>query len=632
MENHVLSAVRMHGASADVPDYEENALEIRISFSENLTSTRELSVRVYNSVRHLMGAGMFATGRPRSIGRCGMLVHSAESWDDGCYTVLVYRNAEPMWIAALVLDSGDEPCSARLEALDGYPRERFFAQEVCRTSWWTKLDSGVFSVSLLEMTLDRLYKVSERICPTNMLVAGSRAGVFSRVALAGYASGDNNGARFGFSLEELFAGVLTIDSLQQQIAGKRSVDVQLYDREYGNRAKSLLAKFLALILRGTFHDTTFIFYGSVEDVMRFDSESRSAGLFFPDYAFISLDGDDRGLAGRLQCVLPDLEDLESEFMPGLEYFDTDFDEDEEDCCTGIASGELPAEDAMERMVGMQRLKDEIADARIMALFRRERMKMRLDTASDNRNHMLFLGNPGTGKTTVAKLIGVMYHEIGMLSSGHTVMVDRTRLVGQYIGHTEDNIRSAIDKARGGVLFIDEAYTLFTGEDDRKDYGRSVLAALLPLLSEPEPDMIVIMAGYEDKMQELLDSNPGLRDRFPLRFHFDDYSADELLEIARRACSGMNYELTPAAETRLKEIIDDAVSRHDRYFGNGRWVNNLIEHGILKSMARRVMSLGRSGDRRLFSLIEECDVAEAERVYLRGNMPMVKPVRKIGFIA
>lgn len=630
MENHVLSAVRMHGASADAPEFADNPLAVEIRFSESLKHTRDLSVRIYDTTHHLMGVGASATGRARSLKRFSVCVQSAENWDAGSYTALVYRNGTPMWIAHITLGYDVEACCrARLEPLEEYPVERFFAQEVCLTDWWAKLDSGFFPVMQLGMTIEKLFRMSAVQYAANVLVAGDRAGVFSSVALAGYLSGGNRDACFSFSLDELFTGVFTVDSLRGHFAGKRSVVVKLSDREYGTREKSLLGKFLALVARNSFPLTSFVFCGTVEDVKRFDTESAHAGMYFVRCMWFPLDEEAENAADTMQSLILDFDtDMLSAPLPVAP-------EPEEDavCCCNVPTECVSSSlQAIDGLVGMQRLKNEIADARIMALFRRERMKMRLDTASDNRNHMLFLGNPGTGKTTVAKLIGVMYHEMGILSSGHTVTVDRTRLVGQYIGHTESNMKDVIEKARGGVLFIDEAYTLFTGSDDQKDYGWSVMAALLPLLAEPEPDMIVIMAGYEDKMQKLLDSNPGLRDRFPLRFHFDDYSADELLEIARRACSGMNYELTMAAETRLKEIIDDAVRRHDMHFGNGRWVNNLIEHGILKSMARRVMSLGRSGDRRLFSMIEECDVAEAEQVYLRGNMPMVKPVRKIGFIA
>jgi stage V sporulation protein K len=163
-----------------------------------------------------------------------------------------------------------------------------------------------------------------------------------------------------------------------------------------------------------------------------------------------------------------------------------------------------AEQALQEMVGLTRLKEDLQEARMMAAFMKRRMELGLDTELDNRHHMLFLGNPGTGKTTVAKLIGQLYHQMGLLSSGHTIETCRTKLVGEYIGETEKHIRQAIEEARGGVLFIDEAYTLITTKQETKDFGKEVIHALLTVLSEPNPDMIIILAGYEDKMQQMLD--------------------------------------------------------------------------------------------------------------------------------
>lgn len=293
-----------------------------------------------------------------------------------------------------------------------------------------------------------------------------------------------------------------------------------------------------------------------------------------------------------------------------------------------------AEEQLDELVGLQRLKKDIREARLLTLFIKERKMMQLETSDDNRHHMLFLGNPGTGKTTVARIIGQMYHEMGILSNGHLIETNRTSLVGEYIGHTEKNMRETIANARGGVLFVDEAYTLITQEEDSKDFGKEVINALLPVLSEPNPDMIVILAGYKDKMQTLLNSNPGLKDRFPLHFHFEDYTPEELAEMARRILTKRNFTLTPEAEERLRKTIEKAVSAHDPHFGNGRWVHNLIEQGIIKSMAKRVMSQsGKSkGSRQLFSRIEEEDIIEAEKNFLGCRQLKISVSRPIGFIA
>ena len=248
--------------------------------------------------------------------------------------------------------------------------------------------------------------------------------------------------------------------------------------------------------------------------------------------------------------------------------------------------------------------------------------------------MLFYGNPGTGKTTVAKLVGEMYHQMGLLSSGHTVETCRTELVGEYIGHTEKRMREIIDKAKGGVLFIDEAYTLIDRSQDSNDFGKEVINSLLTLLSVPDPDMIVIMAGYEDKMQDLLKTNPGLKDRFPLQFHFEDYTAEELMEIARSNLQERHFILTPDAALRLNQVITETAAQRNVYFGNGRWVHNFIEQGLIKSMAHRIMSMSfhDSADRILLSTIEPADVDDAEERLLRNERFRLAQPARIGFRA
>ena len=271
----------------------------------------------------------------------------------------------------------------------------------------------------------------------------------------------------------------------------------------------------------------------------------------------------------------------------------------------------------------------------MAMFNQKRAEMCLQTNNEQRNHMLFLGNPGTGKTTVAKLVGEIYHNMGLLSKGHTVETNRSKLVGEYIGMTEKKTLEAIEEARGGVLFIDEAYTLVSHESDTKDFGKEILNALLTVLSEPQPDMIVILAGYEDKMMNMMKTNPGLKDRFPLTFHFDDYSAEELMEMACRILKAGNYRLTDDAHKYLNTLIEKAAANRNEYFGNGRWVHNLIYQGIIKSMARRVMTSSpteRNIDIDMLCVIEESDIIETEKNFLSLKTANISSPRPIGFRA
>lgn len=293
-----------------------------------------------------------------------------------------------------------------------------------------------------------------------------------------------------------------------------------------------------------------------------------------------------------------------------------------------------AEKELEGMIGLRKVKDDMKDARLMSMFKKKRADMYLQKNKENVNHMLFLGNPGTGKTTVAKLVGQIYHNMGLLSKGHTVETNRAKLVGEYIGMTEKITLEVIEQARGGVLFIDEAYTLISNkESDSKDFGKEVVNALLTVLSEPDPDMIIIMAGYEDKMNNMLSTNPGLKDRFPLNFTFENYNEDELMEIACNLLEKDNYKLTDAARDRLHLLMEKAVANRDEHFGNGRWVHNLINQGVIKSMAKRVM-LGGFTEQNKESLtqIEEADIIEAENNYLKLRNKRTVSIRPIGFRA
>lgn len=286
------------------------------------------------------------------------------------------------------------------------------------------------------------------------------------------------------------------------------------------------------------------------------------------------------------------------------------------------------------MIGLEKVKEDMKEARMMSLFNKKRTEMCLQNNKGFINHMLFLGNPGTGKTTVAKLVGRIYHKMGFLSKGHTVETNRAKLVGEYIGQTEKKTLEAIEEARGGVLFIDEAYTLLQSRDnDTKDFGKEIINTLLPVLSEPNPDMIIIMAGYQDKMKSMLKSNPGLKDRFPLTFVFEDYTKDELMKIACKLLKSDNYQLSKEAYNRLYALIEKSVVNKDEFFGNGRWIHNLINQGIIKSMAKRVMINQQSKiNVDILSIIEEGDIIEAENNYLELKSLKGLAYRTIGFRA
>ncbi|MBR1687487.1 MAG: AAA family ATPase [Prevotella sp.] len=245
---------------------------------------------------------------------------------------------------------------------------------------------------------------------------------------------------------------------------------------------------------------------------------------------------------------------------------------------------------LEELIGLDNVKESIINHTSLVRLN----KIRADRGLYNRMppmHMVFTGNPGTGKTTIAKYLGEIYRGIGALSSGHLVETDRSKLVGQYIGETEKNTLNAIQRASGGVLFIDEAYNLFVESQDNRDFGMRVIETLLTYLSMEDTDMIVILAGYTNEMRRLLESNPGLKSRFPYIFHFEDYSPEQLLNIGKLVLRREQYRLTPEAEQALSRYIIEEYNQKDEHFGNGRFITRLLTSHIIPSLSQRLSRLG-----------------------------------------
>lgn len=220
-------------------------------------------------------------------------------------------------------------------------------------------------------------------------------------------------------------------------------------------------------------------------------------------------------------------------------------------------------------------------------------------------HMIFKGNPGTGKTTVARIFGRMFREMGVLPKGHLVECERADLVGEYIGHTAQRTREHIKKAMGGILFIDEAYSLARGGE--KDFGKEAIDTLVKAMEDHKDQLIAILAGYQREMEQFLASNPGLRSRFPIHIDFPDYSADELLQIAHLMLRQREYRLSAAARAKLSAMLKAEAGRYDPNFGNARLVRNIIERAIRRQAVRLVRKQRIS--REELMLIEEVDLGE-----------------------
>lgn len=189
-------------------------------------------------------------------------------------------------------------------------------------------------------------------------------------------------------------------------------------------------------------------------------------------------------------------------------------------------------------------------------------------------HCVFTGNPGTGKTTIARMLADVYKELGVVSSGHLVEVDRSKLVGEYVGQTAVKTNAVIDEALDGILFIDEAYSLVQGGKD--DYGAEAISTLLKRMEDDRDRLVVVLAGYSDEMKKFIESNPGLQSRFTRYLYFEDYSASELREIIDNLFRNNDYILSPAADEALTLKLENAVAGKTKNFGNARYVRNLFE--------------------------------------------------------
>ena len=264
------------------------------------------------------------------------------------------------------------------------------------------------------------------------------------------------------------------------------------------------------------------------------------------------------------------------------------------------------------LIGLADIKQQVRDHAKYIQFLQLRREKGFEEREEINIHSVFIGNPGTGKTTVASMMGKLYKKMGLLSKGHVHIVDRVDLVGEYIGQTAPKVKEAIEKARGGVLFIDEAYALARANDDTKDFGREVIEILVKEMSNGEGDMAVIAAGYPAEMKHFLDSNPGLKSRFKIYYEFKDYLPQELSEIAEVACEKKEVKLSPEAEERVDEIITEAFRKRDKSFGNARFVYDLIEKAKM-NLGLRIMNLeNREGlDFDELAIIELEDVLKVE---------------------
>lgn len=268
------------------------------------------------------------------------------------------------------------------------------------------------------------------------------------------------------------------------------------------------------------------------------------------------------------------------------------------------------------LIGLKPVKTRIRETAALLLVDRVRKKMQLSSLSPTL-HMSFTGNPGTGKTTVALRMAEILHRLEYVRTGQLITVTRDDLVGQYIGHTAPKTKDVIKKAMGGVLFIDEAYYLYKPENER-DYGAEAIEILLQVMENNRDDLVVILAGYKDKMDTFFHSNPGMRSRIAHHIDFPDYSAEELLAIAKLMLAEQNYRMSEEATEALLEYTKRRMTME--HFANARSVRNALDRARLRQANRLFANTKKSLTKVDLITIEAEDIL-ASRVFQEGRLDM-----------
>jgi probable Rubsico expression protein CbbX len=291
--------------------------------------------------------------------------------------------------------------------------------------------------------------------------------------------------------------------------------------------------------------------------------------------------------------------------------------------TARTVGEVLAESQVEAvmdeldadLVGLKPVKSRIRDIAALLVIDKLRLNLGLQAATPSL-HMNFTGNPGTGKTTVALRMAQILYRLGYVRKGHVVSVTRDDLVGQYIGHTAPKTKEVLKKAMGGVLFIDEAYYLYRPENER-DYGQEAIEILLQVMENQRDDLVVILAGYKDRMDTFFKSNPGLSSRIAHHLEFPDYAEGELLQIADRMLGTMNYRFG----TDAREVFSDYLCRRiaQPHFANARSVRNALDRARLRQASRLFAHRDRELSRDDLTTIAPEDIL-GSRLFANGRDP------------
>jgi len=276
---------------------------------------------------------------------------------------------------------------------------------------------------------------------------------------------------------------------------------------------------------------------------------------------------------------------------------------------------------LERLIGLKNIKTKIKEYTDYVTYLQYRKEKGIKESEEINLHSVFTGNPGTGKTTVVKLLGKIYHSMGLLSKGHVLTVASNDLIAGYVRQTGENTKKKIEEARGGILFIDEAYMLFK-KDSPNDFGPEAVAALISEMSDGPGDIAIMVAGYPKEMDDFINSNPGLKSRFRNYYHFDDYTPNELVDIAKYAAKNKDVILNKKAEIKLKKLITEAYRKRDKTFGNARLAHAMVDEAKMNLGIRLVRDFKpKAITKELLTLIQEQDIEDISQKNLNERLKL-----------
>lgn len=338
---------------------------------------------------------------------------------------------------------------------------------------------------------------------------------------------------------------------------------------------------------------------------RFFKESRTIYKTFKQYGYIVVTCN----SARLKHQITALEEFARVMLNDITIAEEDvFEEDSKDNKSDFEVESIEQIDDMKKvledinsMVGLDDVKKEINNLVNMLIIRKLRQERGFKQPIMS-NHLVFTGNPGTGKTTVARKIAEIYRCLGILEKGHIVETDRAGMVAGYMGQTAEKVTALADKAMGGILFIDEAYTLSNYKSEG-DFGQEAIDTILKIMEDRRENLVVIVAGYPKPMEEFLDSNPGLRSRFNKYIRFEDYTASQLLDIFKIMCREQDYKIDDKTLEKVLLRFGRMVANGDDNFANAREVRNYFEQ-VISRQANRIIGMGEGNVDMLVTITEE----------------------------